>query len=153
MIIWRPCRQEHAASPLDGEGARLYEGRWNVPGTAVAYTAGTLALAALEIVRHMDLDVAPKDLVSIPIEVSDGLRIEEFHSESLPTNWWKTSAPVPLQQLGTEWCQRATSLLLRVPSVIIPEEYNYLINPIHPYLSQLTMHKPRPFTFDPRLFR
>jgi len=101
----------------------------------------------------MDLDVAPKDLVSIPIEVSDGLRIEEFHSESLHTNWRKTPVPVPLQQPGTEWCQRATSLLLRVPSVIIPEEYDCLINPIHPYLSQLTMHKPRPFTFDPRLFK
>ena len=120
---------------------------------AEAYTAGTLALAALEILIHMDLDVAPKDLVSIPIEVPDGLRIEEVRTGSLPTNWRKTPAPIPLQQLGTEWCQRATSLLLRVPSVIIPEEYNYLVNPIHPDLSQLTMHKPRPFTFDPRLFR
>ena len=153
MIIWRLCRQEHAAPPLDGEGARLYGGRWNVPGTAVAYTAGTLALAALEILIHMDLDVAPKDLVSIPIEVPDGLRIEEVRTGSLPTNWRKTPAPIQLQQVGTEWCQRATSLLLRVPSVIIPEEYNYLVNPIHPDLGQLTRHKPRPFTFDPRLFR
>ena len=153
MIIWRFCRQEHAAPPLDGEGARLYGCRCNVPETAVAYTAGTLALAALEIVVHMDLNVAPKDLVSIPIGVPDGLRIEEIHTESRPTNWRKTPAPVPLQQLGAEWCQRTTSLLLRVPSVIIPEEYKYLVNPIHPDLSQLTMHKPRPFTFDPRVFR
>jgi len=136
VIIWRLCRKEHAAPPFDGEGARLYGGRWNVPETAVAYTAGTLALAALEIVVHMDLDVAPKDLVSIPIEVPAGLRIEEIHTESRPTNWRKTPAPVPLQQLGTEWRQRATSLLLGVPSVIIPEEYNYLVNPIHPDLSQ-----------------
>jgi RES domain-containing protein len=74
VSIWRLCRQHHSGQSLDGEGARLYGGRWNYPGTAVGYTAGTLALAALEILVQVDHDIAPTDLVSIPLEVPARIR-------------------------------------------------------------------------------
>ena len=153
MIIWRLCRQQHAARPLDGEGARLYGGRWNLPGTALAYTAGTLALAALEVLVHVDHDLAPHDLVSIPIEIPSGIRIEEIALTQLPPNWRKNPAPERLQALGSGWADRATSALLRVPSAVIPEEHNYLVNPLHPGSRQLKIGRPQSFTFDTRLLQ
>jgi RES domain-containing protein len=153
VIIWRLCRQRHADRPLDGEGARLYGGRWNYPGTAVVYTAGTLALAALEVLVHVDHDIAPTDLVSIPIEVPAGIRIEEISIVALPANWRDTPAPAQLQEMGTDWVHRATSLLLQVPSAVIPEEHNYLVNLTHPEVTRLKVGRPKPFTFDPRLLR
>ena len=151
MIIWRLCRQRRSGQPLDGEGARLYGGRWNYPGTAVVYTASSLALAALEVLVHVDHDVAPTDLVSMPIEVPAGIRIEEISIASLPANWRNTPAPEELQKIGTAWVHRATSALLRVPSALIPEEHNYLVNPAHPDITRLKIGRPKPFTFDPRL--
>ena len=153
MIIWRLCRQQHSGQPLDGEGARLYGGRWNYPGTAVVYTAGTLALAALEVLVQVDHDVAPTDLVSIPLEVPARTRIEEISIVALPANWRNTPAPEELQKIGTDWVRRATSVLLRVPSALIPEEHNYLVNPTHPDITRLKTGRAKPFTFDSRLFK
>jgi RES domain-containing protein len=151
MILWRLCQRRYAGRPLDGEGARLYGGRWNYPGTPVMYTAGSLALAALEVLVHVDQDIAPMDLVATPIDVPRRIRIEEIHLTDLPVNWRSTPAPEQLQRLGTAWVQRATSVLLRVPSVVVPEEHNYLVNPAHPARRRLKVGSPRPFTFDPRL--
>ena len=152
MVIWRFCQQRYADHPLDGEGARLYGGRWNSPGTPVVYTASSLALAALEALVHVDHDLAPTDLVAIAIEVPRGIRIEIIASAELPPHWRSTPASDHLQRLGTAWLQRGTSTLLKVPSAVIPEEYNYLINPTHRACRRLKTGSPRPFTFDPRLF-
>lgn len=153
MVIWRLCRRRYSRRPLDGEGARLYGGRWNYPGTVVVYTAGTLALAALEVLVHVDLDIVPTDLVSIPIKIPTGIRIEEISVAVLPANWRHPPAPERLQELGTTWVRRATSLLLRVPSTVIPEEHHYLVNPAYPDLPRLKIGAPKLFTFDPRLFK
>lgn len=152
MVIWRLCQQRYADHPLDGEGARLYGGRWNYPGIPVVYTASSLALAALEVLVHVDHDLAPTDLVVIQIEVPRRLRIEEISIAALPQNWRSIPAPDHLQRLGTVWLQKGTGALLKVPSAGIPEEYNYLINPTHPACRRFKMGSPRPFTFDPRLF-
>jgi len=153
VVIWRLCRRRYSRRPLDGEGARFYGGRWNYPGTVVVYTAGTLALAALEVLVHVDLDLVPTDLVSIPIKIPTGIRIEEISVAVLPANWRNTPAPERLQELGTTWVRRGTSLLLQVPSTVIPEEHNYLVNPAHPDLPRLKSGAPKLFTFDPRLFK
>ena len=153
MILWRLCRQRHAKQSLDGEGARLYGGRWNFPGTAVAYTAETLALAALEVLVHVDHDLAPTDLVAIPIDVPASIRTEAIQLSELPQHWQHTPAPEQLQELGSTWIRRGSSLLLRVPSVVIPEEHNYLVNPAHRDFPRLRVGKSRPFAFDPRLFK
>jgi len=152
VIIWRLCRQRYANRLLDGEGARLYGGRWNLPGTPMVYTAGTLALAALEVLVHVDHDLAPPDLVAIPIEIPKKMRIEKIETAVLPAHWRTTPAPEQLQRFGTAWVRRGTSLLLRVPSALIPEEYNYLVNPAHSDVKRLRVGEPRPFIFDPRLF-
>jgi RES domain-containing protein len=152
VVIWRICQRRYADHPLEGEGARRYGGRWSYPGTQVVYTAGSLALAALEVLVHVDHDLAPTDLVMIAIEVPRGIRTETIPQADLPPHWRITPAPDHLQRLGTAWIQRGTSALLQVPSAVIPEESNYLINPAHPACRRLKVGSPRPFTFDPRLF-
>ena len=153
MIVWRLCRHRHANRPLDGEGARLYGGRWNYPGTAVAYTAETLALAALEVLVHVDHDLTPTDLVAIPIDIPAGIRAEEIRPSELPQHWQRTPAPEQVQEVGTAWIRRGNSLLLRVLSIVIPEEHNYLVNPAHVDFPRLRVGKARRFDFDPRLFK
>lgn len=118
----------------------------------MVYTAGTLALAALEVLVHVDHDIAPTDLVAIPIDVPRGIRIETISIAALPSHWRTTPALEQLQKLGTTWIQGATSALLRAPSAVIPEEHNYLVNPAHPDCRRLQVGRPTLFTFDPRLF-
>jgi RES domain-containing protein len=118
----------------------------------MVYTAGTLALAALEVLVHVDHDIAPTDLAAIPIEIPKRVRIERIEIAALPPHWRATPAPEQLQQLGTAWARRGAALLLRVPSALIPEEYNYLVNPAHSAVKRLRVGEPRPFIFDLRLF-
>lgn len=96
MRVWRLMRRAYAVYPLDGEGARLYGGRWNFPGTPVVYTASSLALAALEVLVHVDTDLAPTDLFAIAIDVPDRLQIETITRAMLPANWQRTPAPEQL---------------------------------------------------------
>jgi RES domain-containing protein len=111
-----------------------------------------LALAALEVLIHIDHDLAPADLLAIPIEVPSTLRVETLARSTLPTNWQSAPAPERLQELGAAWIARAASAVLRVPSVVIPEEDNYLINPTHPDCRRIKVGHSRAFTFDHRLF-
>lgn len=153
MIIWRLCRRQNADQALIGEGAQPRGGRWNFPGDPVVYTAGTLALAALEMLVHVDHELAPADLVSISIVVPEGMTIEQVSLSELPEHWRKTPAPAQIQKMGTVWIHSRASVLLRVPSALIPEEDNYLVNPVHPDFMRLEIGPPRLFAFDPRLFK
>ena len=112
-----------------------------------------LALAALELLVHIDPDLAPTDLVAIPTIVPESTHIEEITLAELPPNWRSTPAPEALQEIGTMWVRRASSLVLRVPSAVIPEEHNYLMNPAHADQVRLKAGRPQPFSFDPRLLR
>lgn len=152
LTVWRLVAERHAASAFDGEGARLYGGRWNHPGVRVVYTSATLSLAALELLVHLDLEDAPENRVAIGAELPAGLEIQELSAKDLPTAWRSYPAPEALKDLGTAWASESRSPVLRVPSVVIPEESNYLLNPHHPDLSRMTVQDPAPFTFDRRLW-
>jgi RES domain-containing protein len=91
--------------------------------------------------------------VSIGIEVPDDLPIATLDRDRLPADWRAEPPSTATQQLGLDWLRTAPSALLRVPSAVIPQEQNYLLNPLHPEASRLTPHAPEPFTFDPRLRR
>lgn len=136
MIIWRICKARFRA--LNGEGARLYGGRWNSPGRAVVYCADSPALAALEVRVH--LDVMPRDFCLYGIDCGD------IACES----------PGNLQdqvQRGDAWLAEGRTALLSVPSVIVPECRNILINPAHPDAAAIRIASSRAFPFDPRLFK
>ncbi len=151
MIVWRICKERSAATAFDGEGARRYPGRWNHKGVPVVYCAGSLALASLELFVHLDADDWPDRIVSISAEVPDDLLTETLEPKTLPRGWRGIPAPVALQDLGSDWAHSSRGVALVVPSAIIPNERNVLLNPKHADMTRVIAHPPEPFTFDPRL--
>lgn len=150
MLVWRLARAVYPA--LDGEGARLRGGRWNAPGTPVVYTAGHLSLAALEQLVHFNPDRLPDDLTAYAIEIPDALGVQRVEIGALPEQWDRSAEAPALRRLGDGWAHEGKVPVLSVPSAVIPEERNYLINPRHVAVSEVRVVRRRRFTFDPRLF-
>ena len=146
---WRIVPVERAADAFVGEGAKLFGGRWNSPGIAVVYGSQHKSLAALEQLVHRN-PRAPDRFNAFRFHFPDAL-IETLPSRSLPDDWRQQPLPLSTQQLGDAWVREARSAILAVPSIIIPEEFNYLINPAHPDFREITVGKPEAFVFDTRL--
>jgi RES domain-containing protein len=150
LTAWRLVKSRHAASAFDGEGARLYGGRWNSPGTRVAYASDSIALAALEVLAHLQstavLQAYSVVSLSFPAE-----SVKELEVSLLAPRWRRFPSPPENQVIGDQWVARAESLVLRVPSAIIPAAANYLVNPVHPDFRKVVVGRPERFAFDPRL--
>lgn len=151
MIIWRITRDAHQA--LDGEGARLNGGRWNSDGVAVVYASKSLSLAVLEYLVHVDPALVPDDLLAMEIELPDDPALGAFVDPAVfPPGEWRTyPAPEWQAELGDLWVQDGTFLWLAVPSAIVPEEHNVLVNPRHARMADVRSVGTRPFRFDRRL--
>lgn len=149
--VYRVVRKRFASTPLNGEGARLYGGRWNEPGTAMIYAAGSLALAELEALVHVDRADAPRDLIAVELEIPSSVRVEDLPLALLPRGWRRSPAPASLARLGTEWVRSLRSSVLRVPSAVVPREPNYLLNPAHRDLKRVAVVGAEPIAFDARL--
>jgi RES domain-containing protein len=149
MTVFRLCKAAFR-NDLSGQGARLSGARWNSIGVPMLYTAGTRALSVLEYVVNFGADVLPKNLYLLTIEVPDSAAIER--PASLPRDWKQLPAPESAHRFGDTFVRTAKALVLVVPSVVIPEEENYLINPIHPEAGKITILRADPFSLDPRLF-
>jgi RES domain-containing protein len=149
LIAYRLSRRAYVA--LDGEGARLYGGRWNPKGVPMVYAASTLSLAALECLVHFAPSTLPTSYVSVAIEIPDDVPTEEWTVVKLPKNWAETPAPASLQALGARWVREARTAVLLVPSAVIPGERNVLLNPRHPDAERIHGGKPLAFGFDSRL--
>jgi len=148
--VWRIEKEKYAREAFSGDGAFFFGGRWNQAGTRIIYASQTLALAALEKFVHLQGDGAAIRFVCFKIEIPGQVRIRTLESASLPADWRNSPATDATRNLGTGWAQKMESALLRVPSVIIPVEYDYLINPRHPDYRRLRIGKPMDFSFDPR---
>ncbi|MGD0201947.1 MAG: RES family NAD+ phosphorylase [Bryobacteraceae bacterium] len=149
MRVWRICRPEHAR--FDGEGARLVGGRWNRIGASMVYTASSLSLAVLELLVHLDLAQMPSGLVSIPADIPDSLHVETLTDSDLPAGWADPGPPRSTQALGTAWLKRGATAVFSVPSVVVPIERNYLLNPAHRDFSKIRIGAPVPLEVDRRL--
>lgn len=151
MIIWRIARVAHQA--LDGEGARLYGGRWNSEGVPVVYAAESLSLAVLEYLVHVDPALIPDDLIAMELALPDDPALGAVVDPGLfPAGDWRTyPAPEWQAELGDLWIEDATFLWLAVPSAIVPEEHNVLVNPRHSRVADVRIVGTRPFRFDRRL--
>ena len=147
---FRIVKSAHAARAFDGQGARLYGGRWNSPGTAIVYTAQSEALAVLELLVHLQASHFLHSYSSIPARFDDAL-VEVVAARSLPASWRDYPAPSALQQIGDRWAAEGRSAVLRVPSVIVPAEVNYLLNPGHRDFATIAIGRPSRFQFDRRL--
>ncbi len=137
---------------LSGYGAYLYGGRWNLPGRALLYTAELRALALVEALVHFPLEDLPNDMYLLALEVPDNLSREELKTSELPADWQRITQLQPTAVLGDAWLRSGRSLALRVPSVIVPQEHNLLLNPAHPEFREVRLaSEPELFTFDERL--
>jgi RES domain-containing protein len=143
-------KSRHAASAFDGEGARLHGGRWNSPGTRVAYASDSIALAALEVLAHLQSTAVLQAYSVVSLSFSDE-SVELLQTSSLPARWRRFPSPPENQAIGDQWVARGRSLILRVPSAIIPSAANFLINPSHSDFGNVVIGRPERFTFDPRL--
>lgn len=147
---WRIVKTKHAVHAFDGEGARLYGGRWNSRGVRLVYTSESLALAALEMLTHLGKSSVLASYSRCAVHFDSTLVIS-LNRSRLPVNWRTYPAPSELQLLGDMWVAEQSSVVLEVPSVLVETESNYLLNPLHPDFASLVIDSPVPFNFDPRL--
>jgi RES domain-containing protein len=149
---YRLVPEDCASSAFDGEGARLFGGCWNSIGVGIVYASRRLSLATLETRVHIDKTQMLKRYKCFQFHFDDAL-MEIFPLGDLPRDWRESPPPPSIQQLGDAWVKSARSAILAVPSIIIPEETNYLLNPKHSDFAKIKIDKPADFTFDPRLFK
>jgi RES domain-containing protein len=147
---WRIVKSRYASTAFDGEGARLYGGRWNSPGTRMVYTSSTISLAVLEVLVHLQEASLLSSYSLISADLDDAL-VERLDHSMLPDGWRTYPAPSDLQRIGDDWVRSQRSVALEVPSVIVVRESNYLLNPTHPDFASVIIGEPEPFTFDERL--
>ncbi|MEO8449761.1 MAG: RES family NAD+ phosphorylase [Gemmatimonadota bacterium] len=150
MRVWRLVKTRHAATAFDGAGARRFGGRWNNPGVRVAYAAGSVSLAVLEVLVHLDAAALLPAYSLCPVEFEEAL-IERLDPTGLPRAWRDYPAPSELSALGDAWVASGRAAVLQVPSAIVPDESNYLLNPVHPDFGKVRIRPPEPFRWDPRL--
>jgi len=153
-IVWRIATDTPAyqADDLSGAGAKATGGRWNEKELPVLYTSETRALACLETLVHLNAGGLPFNrylvAIAIPDETWANARFET--RASLDVGWDAEPAGQVSIQFGTAWLRSASSAILVVPSVIVPEECNVLINPVHPDSAFITATKQRRWLYDPR---
>ncbi len=138
---------------LTGKGAEMSGGRWNRKGVPVVYTASSVALAALETIVHTDTGAWPLNRYVLEIDIPDGLwdAAEDIHLGALPAVWDAQPAPKETLDFGDAWLASRRSALLIVPSVIVPQEANILINPRHPDAGEIQIIKTTKFIYDGRI--
>ncbi len=149
---WRIIKPHRVAEAFSGEGARIYGGRWNSVGIPVVYAAESKALAALEILVHVDMAELMDDYLCIPVQFDRRLA-KSLDLQTLPDHWRDPRASASTRDIGDAWVARKSSVVLEVPSVLIPGESNYLINPRHSNFGKLKIGAPEPFEFDRRLLK
>ena len=149
MKVYRLCKEQYATK-LDGKGAEMYGGRWNEVGTPMIYTSESRALAILEVLAGIPRQTLPRGFVVVTILLPQKPKILP-----LPTlvKDWQTYPPLPATMaLGTRWVSERKSLALRVPSALMPEERNILINPHHDLIDTVMIEDVKDYVFDERLF-
>jgi RES domain-containing protein len=149
MILYRITRCIYAGD-LSGTGARLFGGRWSSIGKSATYFASSCSLAMLEVLVHLQPLMVPDDFCLVEVEVPDK-HIHTITTDILPRDWKDVSPPQVLTRIGDDFLKKQEYFMLKVPSAIVPAEYNYLLNPLHPDMKKVKIIKKEPFDFDSRL--
>lgn len=153
MIVYRVEREKYLDTTLKGVGAALTDGyRWNSLNTYLVYTAESRALATLEVSVHLDLsEDLPTDRYYVEIEIPDSVQILELNPAGLPKAWNSKPPILETQFIGDDFVKDKAAAVLKVPSCIVRQEFNYLINPNHPDSEKIKVLSTTPFQFDDRL--
>jgi RES domain-containing protein len=149
--VWRITTPEYADRALSGEGAARYGGRWNPRGLAVVYASSSLSLAVLELLVQTGAQVVPTALRSVRIDIPESVSIRDLPPDGLPASWRDYPAPSSLQVIGSEWIETGSTAVLSVPSAVVPEEKNYLLNPGHPDSEKVSVQSISEMDLDLRL--
>lgn len=152
MRLWRLVKTKYTDSALDGEGARLHGGRWNSPGTRVAYGSDSSALAVLEILVNLKDDSMLSSYSLITSAIPDSL-VQTVNRRLLPANWRSSPVPPVVQLIGDEWARSSASLALRVPSAIVEASDNIVLNPGHSDFHRFRIESIDRYKFDEKLIR
>lgn len=151
MRLWRIATEtrEFAAIDLSGKGAAKNPGRWNGPGQPVVYASPTVALAMLETAAHINAMGLPLNRFLVALEIPDDLwaQRQQITAGELPVGWAAIPAGLISVEIGAQWLSRQSSLVLCVPSVIVPEELVALINPAHRQANLVSATQVRPVTY------
>jgi RES domain-containing protein len=148
MDLWRIGNY----ASLDGQGGRLYSARWHTAGTPIVYLAASPPGALIEVLVHLEITQAtvPPACTLFRVSVPDNLRIPALR---LPKDEaWKTNETLT-RKLGNAWLRSQRSALARVPSAILPNTFNYLLNPLHPDARRIRIAGSLQAIYDPRLLR
>ena len=150
MIVYRLSKSKYSAD-LSGKGAEKAGGRWNSKGVAMVYTSSSRALCTAEVAVHVPLGIVPADYELVTIEIPDD-SVTEADIKDLPHDWRSFPHPDSTQKLGDRFVHEGKFLVLKVPSVVVQGEHNFLINPRHEAAAKVRVVYTEPFLFDKRLF-
>jgi RES domain-containing protein len=150
IIGWRIVKEKHAKSAFSGEGARIFEGRWNSAGVRMVYCSEHLSLAALEILVHTQ-PVTMRDKFRVFRVSWDEAIMTKIDLRKLPKGWNAQPPGLISKNIGDEWIHSGHSAVLAVPSVIVPLERTFLFNPKHRDFGKIKIKDHGSFTLDPRL--
>ena len=154
VAVWRIAVEApaYAAHDLTGTGAKITGGRWNSKGTPLVYCATSIALATLETVHYQRSGGLPFNRYLVRVDLPDALWHARQLLDPLPGGWDAIPAGLASRKAGDAWIRSRATALLLVPSVIVPDEYNVLINPHHVHAAHITATIVRRWLYDPRLF-
>jgi len=150
ITAWRITSETYADTAFSGKGAEEYGGRFNSVGTPVVYTSESISLATLELLAKVGKRQRLSGRVVLPVTFDEN-HVITYGREDLPEGWDERPYGPVSQTVGDRWVESEASAVLRVPSVVVPTEHNYLINPRHPEVEELEVGEPRPLAPDPRL--
>ena len=151
MIVFRLTRDKYKHD-LSGRGAELTGGRWNSKGIPLLYTSSSRALCVAEVAVHLPLGILPADYCLVGIEIPDPVTILELDPSDLSPDWKTFPHPNFTRSFGDAFFSGQKALALKVPSAVVPGDFNVLINPVHPEFKAVAILSTEPFVFDSRFF-
>ena len=151
MRVWRIAQRKYALDRLCA-GSALYGGRWNPVGLPALYCGASIAICALEKFVHVGSAPLPP-LVLVAVDLPDQGKIFSPTASKLPPGWDELPTSASAQSLGREWLELGDALAMRVPSAVLLEESNVILNPRHPDFEHVVLTVVRPFSFDQRMFK
>lgn len=153
VTVYRLTKIRYQNLIFSGLGGLYADGRWTLRGHPVIYTSASISLAVLE----YTINYRRRGWVSASVlgraTIPDNVTIDAVNPDVLPRNWFAADSPPKLREFGQRWLHASESAILKVPSAIVVEEWNYILNPQHPDFKKLVLQKPKKFHFDRRLAR
>ncbi|MGH8209920.1 MAG: RES family NAD+ phosphorylase [Steroidobacteraceae bacterium] len=153
LTVFRLGKRAYRDHLFSGQGGLYASGRWTPRGRPMVYTSASISLAVLEYtVSYRRRGWVPATVLGRAV-IPASVRVETVSADELPANWFAADPPPQLQRMGEEWLERSETAVLKVPSAIVTEEWNYLLNPCHPDFRRFRVSTSKPFSFDQRVAR